>query len=49
MGRTMLTSIAARDYPVVMGAALVYAALVIVSNWLADVAVTWADPRRRTA
>lgn len=49
MGRTMLTSIAARDYPVVMGAALVYAALVILSNWLADVAVTWADPRRRTA
>jgi peptide/nickel transport system permease protein len=49
MGRTMLTSIAARDYPVVMGAALVYAAMVILSNWLADVAVTWADPRRRTA
>ncbi|MCC6317655.1 MAG: ABC transporter permease [Gemmatimonadaceae bacterium] len=49
MGRTMLASIAARDYPVVMGAALVYAALVIASNWLADVAVAWADPRRRDA
>ena len=47
MGRAMLGAIAARDYPVVMGATLVYAALVIVANWLADVAVVWADPRRR--
>jgi peptide/nickel transport system permease protein len=47
MGRAMLGGIAARDYPVVMGATLVYAALVIVSNWLADVALTRADPRRR--
>lgn len=47
MGRAMLAGIAARDYPVVMGATLVYAALVIASNWLADLAVVWADPRRR--
>lgn len=48
MGRTMLSSIAARDYPVVMGATLVYAGMVILANWLADLAVEWSDPRRRT-
>lgn len=47
MGRAMLGSIASRDYPVLMGATLVYAALVIAANWLADVAVAWSDPRRR--
>lgn len=48
MGRVLLSSIAARDYPVVMGATLVYAAMVILANWLADAGITWADPRRRT-
>ena len=47
MGRTMLGAIAARDYPVVMGATLVYAALVVAANAVSDVAVMWADPRRR--
>lgn len=47
MGKVMLSSIAARDYPVLMGATLAYAALVIVANWLADLGVAWADPRRR--
>ena len=44
----MLSSIAARDYPVVMGATLVYAAMVILANWLADLALEWSDPRRRS-
>ncbi len=48
MGRTMLASIGARDYPVLMGVTLVYAAIVIVANWLSDVATVWADPRRRS-
>ncbi len=48
MGRVLLSSIGARDYPVVMGATLWYAALVIVANWLADLGIAWADPRRRT-
>jgi len=47
MGRTMLSAIAARDFPVVMGATLVYAALVIVANATADVALHLMDPRRR--
>lgn len=47
MGRALLSAIAARDFPVVMGATLVYATLVIVSNALADVALHLLDPRRR--
>ena len=46
MGRAMLGAIAARDYPVVMGATIVYAALVIVANLLADVTLPVLDPRR---
>lgn len=47
LGRTLLSSIAARDYPVVLGLTLVYAATVIGANLLADVALWWLDPRRR--
>jgi hypothetical protein len=47
MGRAMLAAIASRDYPVVMGATLVYAALVIAANLLADLALPLIDPRRR--
>lgn len=49
LGRTMLQAIAGRDYPVVLGLTLVYAATVIASNLLADVLLWWLDPRRRTA
>ncbi len=48
MGRVMLSAISARDYPVVMGATLLYAALVIAANWIADVALQLSDPRHRT-
>ncbi len=47
MGRVMLSAIAARDYPVVMGATVVYGALVIASNLAADLALPLLDPRRR--
>ena len=47
MGRATLTAIAARDYPVVMGATVIYAALVILANLAADVALPLLDPRRR--
>ena len=47
MGRAMLNAIAARDYPVVMGAAAVYAALVVGANLAADLALPLLDPRRR--
>jgi peptide/nickel transport system permease protein len=47
MGRAMLRAIAARDYPVVMGATLVYAAVVIIANAVADALLPVVDPRRR--
>ena len=48
MGRLMVTSIVARDYPVVMGCAATFAALVIVANLLAEALLPWADPRVRS-
>jgi peptide/nickel transport system permease protein len=47
-GRMLLTAIAARDFPVVMGATLVYAALVILANLAAELALPLLDPRRRS-
>jgi len=47
MGRALLAAIAARDFPVVMGATVVYAALVIAANLAADLALPLLDPRRR--
>jgi peptide/nickel transport system permease protein len=46
LGRTMLVAIQARDYPVVMGATVFYAAAVILANFAADVALPLFDPRR---
>ena len=45
MGRLMVTSIVARDYPVVLGCAAAYAAVVIVANLVAETLLPWADPR----
>jgi peptide/nickel transport system permease protein len=47
MGRAMLLAIQARDYPVVMGASLFFAATVIAANAIADLALPVIDPRRR--
>ena len=47
LGRAMLAAINARDYPVVMGASLVYATVTIVANLAADVALPLLDPTRR--
>ena len=49
LGRAMMGAIASRDYPVVLGLTLVYAAVVIASNLVADLAVVQLDPRRRDA
>ena len=46
MGRLMVAAIGARDYPVVLGATVWYAALVIFANLGADVALPLLDPRR---
>ena len=42
-----IDSLAARDYPVLMGFTLFLAVLTIVGNLLADVLYAWADPRIR--
>lgn len=47
MGRLMVTSIVARDYPVVLGCAAAYALVVIVANLAAESLLPWADPRLR--
>lgn len=49
LGRTMLQAIAARDYPVVLGMTVVYAAVVIGANLVAELLVRALDPRRRNA
>lgn len=46
MGRLMVNAISARDYPVVLGATLWYAALVILANLAADLLLPLLDPRR---
>ena len=48
MGRLMVNAIAARDYPLVMGAAAVYAALVLAANLAGDLLLPIVDPRRRS-
>lgn len=49
LGRTMLTAIASRDYPVVLALTVLYAAAVIAANLLADLVLLQLDPRMRTA
>lgn len=47
MGRHLVQGALNRDYTLVMGMVIVYAALMIVLNLLADVAYAWLDPRIR--
>lgn len=47
MGRLMVNAIVARDYPLVMGAAAVYATIVLFANFAGDLALPLVDPRRR--
>lgn len=49
MGRATVTSVLARDYPVVMAMTAIYAALVVAGNMLADFLYTLADPRARSS
>jgi peptide/nickel transport system permease protein len=47
VGRVLVEAVVARDYPTVMAATAVSAALVVAGNILAEVLVGWADPRVR--
>jgi peptide/nickel transport system permease protein len=45
LGRLIVNSILAKDFPMVQGAVLVTAVIYVVVNLLADLAYTWLDPR----
>jgi oligopeptide transport system permease protein len=47
MGRYFVTAVTNRDYPLVLGVTLVYAALVVVANLAVDLLYAWLDPRIR--
>ena len=47
MGRFFVTSISGRDYPVIMGTILLFAALLVIANTVVDIVYVWLDPRIR--
>ncbi len=47
MGRLVLEAAQGRDYPLVMGVTVVTTGIVVVSNFLVDIAYSWVDPRIR--
>lgn len=49
LGRATLNAILARDYPVVMGATVLYSAAVIAANLAAELVLPLLDPRREAA
>ncbi len=48
LGRYFVQGALNRDYPLIMAVVLIYAALIIAFNLLADLALGWLDPRART-
>lgn len=49
LGRHFIKSIETRDYPVILGIVMLYGTLVILANFLTDVAGAWLNPRLRKA
>lgn len=49
LGRYFVQGALNRDYPLVLGVVILYAALIIVFNMLADLIYGWLDPRVRQA
>ena len=47
MGRFFVTAVTNRDYPLVLGVPLVYAALIVIANLAVDLLYAWLDPRIR--
>ncbi len=47
MGRFFVTAVTNRDYPLVLGVTLVYAALIVIANLAVDLLYAWLDPRIR--
>jgi oligopeptide transport system permease protein len=47
MGRAYVQAIGQRDYSMIMGTTLIYAALVAIANLSVDIAYVFVDPRIR--
>lgn len=47
IGQLFVTSIPAKDYPVIMGTTIVYAAMLMVAILITDVITSIVDPRVR--
>ncbi len=47
MGRLMVNSVFAQDYPVVQGCTILFAVIVVVVNFFVDISYGWLDPRIR--
>lgn len=47
VGKWIVKSLEARDYPVIQGAILLFAAMMLMVNLLVDVIYLWVDPRMR--
>ncbi len=47
MGRFFITAVTNRDYPLIMGVTLLYAALLVAANFVVDLVTAWLDPRVR--
>ena len=47
MGQFFITAVTDRDYPLIMGATLVYTALLVAANLLVDLLYAYVDPRIR--
>jgi oligopeptide transport system permease protein len=47
LGKHFIDSIGNRDYPLVMGTALLYTVLLLAANLLVDITYAWLDPRIR--
>ncbi|HZQ09146.1 MAG TPA: ABC transporter permease [Anaerolineae bacterium] len=47
IGRYFVTSVSGRDYPVIIGTTLLFAAIVMIMNLVVDIAYVYLDPRVR--
>ncbi|OEL04447.1 peptide ABC transporter permease [Staphylococcus succinus] len=47
VGRFLVDSIRARDYPVVQGAVIMIGCFVVLANTISDLLLLWIDPKRR--
>lgn len=47
IGRLMVDSIFARDFPVIMGCVFIFGAIYVIVNMIVDISYAWLDPRIR--